>query len=414
QELMEVDHGGETQYQFMDVDYNDENDYEDLETVYGRFPPGEEGLLQSHAGGEAIFQQIHFCCTIDSDCRRSDSRVRTERTQISVNKWGAQMDLLVDAYLQFKAQGLPQMHETSSWPLSVLSFSETGLRTFSHAVGATRSNQTLLRHGYLGSSPESPAIAFPIEFLEQFRQIHRVCPRYSVDALSKTLNNLHKIPRKKYLRDQLSDAYDGYLAIMCEVEARVQKALHQEDDWHMKNICPPCFYKTVGEPPLKYSALAAMDGNNSLKLVDVSFQSGTPRTDDRKSTSFRWLTPQQVDCFKDEVVNSKGPVTTPESKADQDEDIAWLNINELEGAEADELAKCVNICVERWRAAGPEARKKMFALFAIAGIFLSVCRHGHVLVMCDMIRSGELYDLHFFWDFPFDAGSQNEVPTVNV
>ncbi|KAJ7778074.1 hypothetical protein B0H14DRAFT_3095842 [Mycena olivaceomarginata] len=32
----------------------------------------------------------------------------------------------------------------------------------------------------------------------------------------------------------------------------------------------------------------------------------------------------------------------------------------------------------------------MFALFAIAGIFISVCRHGHVLVMCDMIRSGEL------------------------
>jgi hypothetical protein len=87
---------------------------------------------------------------------------------------------------------------------------------------------------------------------------------------------------------------------------------------------------------------------------------------------------------------------TPESNADQDEDIAWLNINELEGAEADELSKSVDTCVERWRAAGPEARKKMFALFAIAGIFLSVCRHGHVLVMCDMIRSGELYDLHFF------------------
>ncbi|KAJ6595036.1 hypothetical protein DFH09DRAFT_1259083 [Mycena vulgaris] len=280
-------------------------------------------------------------------------------------------------------------------------------RCLTTSVGATRSNQTLLRHGYLGSSPESPAIAFPIEFLEQFRQIHRVCPRYSLDALSKTLNNLHKIPRKKYLRDQLSDAYDGYLAILREVETRVQKALHQEDDWHMKNICPPCFYKTVGEPPLKYSALTTMDGNNSLKLVDATFRSGTPRTDDRKSTSFRWLTPQQVDCFKDEVGNSKGPVTlsatppspeilpddsaaTPESNADQDEDIAWLNINELEGAEADELAKCVNTCVERWRTAGPEARKKMFALFAIAGIFLSVCRHGHVLVMCDMIRSGEL------------------------
>jgi hypothetical protein len=72
-----------------------------------------------------------------------------------------------------------------------------------------------------------------------------------------------------------------------------------------------------------------------------------------------------------------------------DGDIAWLNLNELSSTEA-ELQKCVNTCVERWRNAGPEARKKMFALFAISGIFLSVCRHGHVLVMCDMIRSGEL------------------------
>ncbi|KAJ6591445.1 hypothetical protein B0H10DRAFT_1829953 [Mycena sp. CBHHK59/15] len=41
-------------------------------------------------------------------------------------------------------------------------------------------------------------------------------------------------------------------------------------------------------------------------------------------------------------------------------------------------------------AAGPEARKKMFTLFAVAGIFIAVCCHGHVLVMCDMICSGEL------------------------
>lgn len=74
-----------------------------------------------------------------------------------------------------------------------------------------------------------------------------------------------------------------------------------------------------------------------------------------------------------------------------DGDIAWLNINELSEGDTDELQKCVNLCVERWKAAGPEARKKMFALFAVSGIFISVCRHGHVLVLCDMIRSGELY-----------------------
>ncbi|EMD35111.1 hypothetical protein CERSUDRAFT_25658, partial [Gelatoporia subvermispora B] len=34
--------------------------------------------------------------------------------------------------------------------------------------------------------------------------------------------------------------------------------------------------------------------------------------------------------------------------------------------------------------------KKMFALFAITGIFVCICRHGQLLVMCDMIHSGEL------------------------
>ena len=76
--------------------------------------------------------------------------------------------------------------------------------------------------------------------------------------------------------------------------------------------------------------------------------------------------------------------TFPDADLDG-EDVAWLNVTEI-----DELAQCVKTCVERWWNAGPEARKKMFALFTVARIFLAVCRHGHVLVICDMIRSGEL------------------------
>jgi hypothetical protein len=71
-------------------------------------------------------------------------------------------------------------------------------------------------------------------------------------------------------------------------------------------------------------------------------------------------------------------------------DIAWLNVNEI-----DELTQCADACIDRWKAAGPDSRKKMFNLFAIAGIFLCVCRHGHLLFICDMIRSGELYDIHY-------------------
>ena len=50
------------------------------------------------------------------------------------------------------------------------------------------------------------------------------------------------------------------------------------------------------------------------------------------------------------------------------EEMAWLNVTEH-----DDLAKCLDTCVDRWRNAGPEAHKKMFALFAITGIFLTVC-----------------------------------------
>ena len=57
----------------------------------------------------------------------------------------------------------------------------------------------------------------------------------------------------------------------------------------------------------------------------------------------------------------------------------------------DDLAKCMNTCIKQWKNVGPKVWKKMFTLFAVAGIFLAVCWHGHVLMLCDMIRSGELY-----------------------
>jgi hypothetical protein len=47
-------------------------------------------------------------------------------------------------------------------------------------------------------------------------------------------------------------------------------------------------------------------------------------------------------------------------------------------------------CIKRWRAAGPEERKKMFGMFDETGIFIVACRHAFVLWLSDMIRSGEL------------------------
>ncbi|KAJ6458774.1 hypothetical protein C8R45DRAFT_1109893 [Mycena sanguinolenta] len=241
------------------------------------------------------------------------------------------------------------------------------------------------------------------------------------------------VPCKASLAKQLTTAYDAYLTILHQVDLRVHQALGHDEMWDWKNACPPCFHVLKDELPLKLSWLGSIDGNNSLKLVDSTFRAGNPRFDNRQSPSFRWLTPQEVDKYMDEVKNSpKVSMTTaasmaavaeslsststpttlhaaaasvepsdaaafpppqshtdfPDSPADfpvdssgDDGDVAWLNVNELNPNDAGKVQKCVNTCVERWKAAGPEAYKKMFTLFAIAGSFISVCRHGHVLVI---------------------------------
>ena len=113
-----------------------------------------------------------------------------------------------------------------------------------------------------------------------------------------------QVAKKSHLAEQLSSVYDCYLEIIRAVDARVQQALGRDQKWKSLNVCPPCMYKLEDEPPMKFSMLATMDGNNSLKLVDNTFKSGLSRIDDRMSTSSRWITPEDVDRFKDEVGNS--------------------------------------------------------------------------------------------------------------
>ncbi|KAJ6505586.1 hypothetical protein C8R45DRAFT_1091286 [Mycena sanguinolenta] len=243
-----------------------------LGTGIHTFPPGEEALLQSHAGGEAIMHQLMEGMRPG----RGGHRTRSFRIQKQVDAWQSQLPLLTDAYLQYKDVGA--VESIGQWPLKVIGFNESTLRFFSHPPDVVRSNQTLIRHGYI-----------------VYRQIHCVCPRYTIDSLAKTLCHLHQVPRKAHLAEQLTTAYDAFLAILQQVDLRVQEALGRDETWDWKNL----------------SWLGSIDGNNSLKLVDSTFRAGNPRFDNRKSTSFRWLTPQEVDQYMNEVRNSaKVPMTT--------------------------------------------------------------------------------------------------------
>ena len=93
----------------------------------------------------------------------------------------------------------------------------------------------------------------------------------------------------------------AFLKSNTTLKKRHNDALQRTDTWDQDNICAPCLYKTADEPPLKFSFLAAIDGNNSLKLVDSTFRSGSVCTDDRVSSSKRWISPEDVNIFKDEV-----------------------------------------------------------------------------------------------------------------
>jgi len=54
-------------------------------------------------------------------------------------------------------------------------------------------NITLLRHGYLGTSPNTPEVAISIHSLAMFRQINRVCPRLSDNAFCEALQHYHEV-----------------------------------------------------------------------------------------------------------------------------------------------------------------------------------------------------------------------------
>lgn len=154
--------------------------------------------------------------------RRGDPRTRSRRVQRQIDSWKEQMPLLVDAYLEFRANGGLKANGTldpsidGSWPLTVIGFDGAGVlislsfvltshlescqRFFSHTTDVIKANETLLRCGYIGASPDTPAIAFSLRTFEIFRQIHRVTPRFTLDSLAKTLNHLHKVRPLSHLR----------------------------------------------------------------------------------------------------------------------------------------------------------------------------------------------------------------------
>ncbi|KAJ3519263.1 hypothetical protein NMY22_g13286 [Coprinellus aureogranulatus] len=348
----------------------------------------------SHAGGEmnTLLQDSE---EVDQSRRRYESTsTRRDRLERQTQGFEAQMADLVDAYMawemdlgdkSFDFAVPPSMAPGGAdgmWEVQVLDI----FRTYRHTVGFLTSDKypgcAFIRHGLIPSAPFTPAYAVSIRTLETYRKIHLRCPHLALEPFVKSLCDAYGVLYRHSLQQIFSTCYDVYLRLRTEAEQRVLVELKRTGLWRRKNACPACTYHLEGEAKLIFSILVTMDGNNSLKRILLrglfgAFgvdEDGNPqpehskaRTDSRTVAGDLYLEREAVDKW-DKGAGSEEADKSLDGQEDQEE----------------------NPCAQRWTNMNEEATSRMWAVFDETGIFLSLCRHGFALVLCDMVRSGEL------------------------
>ncbi|KAL1741794.1 hypothetical protein HDZ31DRAFT_44654, partial [Schizophyllum fasciatum] len=298
--------------------------------------------------------------------RRHHTLDKEERARRSQQAWDMNLEDLIRTFLEHKHALAPDASTTDSsvtWPIVVLGVRELEWERHIIQVGGESANAALLRCGLLGASPVSPTIAFTLELLELYHQLRRHQSSLSIQAMVKTMCSVHNLTYHHTYRQQFSDAFDAYLAILRGVQSRVDSALGRDVEWRVKHHCAACSHQVSDEATLRPARLQAMDGNESLKRV-----AGWGHTDKRAFNSMFLIRPEDVDVFKDDVKHrTRGPRGEDRSSSDRSKECTvdghWKTANSSEAGTG---------------------------TFDESGLFLSACRHHLVQSYCPMIRSGEL------------------------
>ncbi|KAJ7819079.1 hypothetical protein B0H14DRAFT_3089447 [Mycena olivaceomarginata] len=219
-------------------------------------------------------------------------------------------------------------------------------------------------------APWKPTVAITVCVLETYRVTHVRCPHLAIQAFVKALCDIQGVPYRPYLCQQFSIAYDLYLDIRRRTDKRVMKALGRDSTWRMKHACPACMYRLEGEDALIFEMLTTMDGNDSLKRVlrrdkssvgedetgELTLAKSREQEDSRDASNGYYISRDRVDRWAKSRLGDRLPMQT--ENADED-----------------------NPCAERWKNMINDVTSK---------IQVSSCQHGFVLVITDMIKSGEL------------------------
>ncbi|KAJ6593718.1 hypothetical protein B0H19DRAFT_916404 [Mycena capillaripes] len=238
-----------------------------------------------------------------------------------------------------------------------------------------------IRHGWMPVSPYVPTVVITLRALEVYRVTHLRCPRLGIQAFVRALCDIHGVAPRPWLGTQFSVAFDVYLAIRAAVDQRVQVALGRDTpNWRLKNACPACLYKVEGEPTLDIPFMTTMDGNNSLARFELRERDqvnvdGTTvpgalkeRQDERVVPGDYYLPREEVDKWAKEGMDDLMKAFVPDATSDGQDDG----------------------CTERWQNMKEDVTARAWGMYDETGIFPALCRHGFVLVVVDMIKSGEL------------------------
>ncbi|KAG1900426.1 uncharacterized protein F5891DRAFT_1128589 [Suillus fuscotomentosus] len=348
---------------------------------------GTESIAISHAGGEftdLAREVLGDFWKINNRVRRVDNRTHRDRVLRRNQAFTEQMPAMIDAYLawslakskeEFKSfferlrnEELENNSDYGEWSISVIDVfyaSKVTLRIL--PIDATICS-AMVRQGVMPCSPISPTVGITTEALDLYRVAHLRSPHLSIQAFVKTVCDLHGVEFHRHLSRQFSIAFDSYLQIRRSVAALIAESLQRNSpDWRLKHACPTCTYELTDEEALTFRLLYSMDGNDSLKRV--LRRSLDHDTDDSLAPSSEVPTSQQF-------------------TSDRYLPRAFSETTTTVGDEEDAAAE--DSCAGRWKNMDDTKTKKAWGIYDETGIFVAVCRHGFVLLVADMVQSGEL------------------------
>ncbi|KAH9899139.1 hypothetical protein C8Q73DRAFT_639779 [Cubamyces lactineus] len=328
---------------------------------------------------------------------KRDGRSWRQRVETVEKNWAPHLPHLVDAYLAWRQEPSgaqrPDVDLDYSFTINVVDVYTLGSSAVITRPSDQSAAEALVRCGYLSNSPMNPSLAISLKTLELFRCLKLVKASFSAEAFAKLVCYQYHVPYRPYYRNAIADAFDVYLTIQRLVSQRVMGALGRDlPDWRARHGCPACAYTLDDEDPGVFSRIICMDANNSLKRTGALGKRAIGDT--RQFTSDYFLPPEFVNRYANEVKSRQNqPAPNPPPDQSDSDDEAHHNpaATDGEGDPTDGSGDLLPTpCAKHWKAAQAEERKHMWSIFDETGIFACACRHGLVLWIADMIRSGEL------------------------